>query len=533
LMDYLDVHLFEQGTLLNSWKTGDQLPFRERPVDHENFVFPMTLNSDSEYRILIKATNTEAMELPLKLYERETFFVNDHQKAVINGIFFGFLIIMAAYNLVLYLNIREKSYLYYVMYVIGMLFYFSSQDGIVYQYFLPESPIAHHFAIPLIIIYTAHSIILFIRDFLDLDKNSPRGWTYIRILMVLNLIIGLSFFFISYRVGILLMCLVLALLSIAGLSVTTRLSLNGLRTAQILLAGWGVLLTFVIFMVLSKVGIIYNEFLASYGIKLGTTFEVLIFSFALSYRINLEKQEKEQALQVINEERKERIEAQANALRYEEEASKAKDMALAQQRKLNERLEELVSERTRQLEETLKDLEKSNRELEILGETDGLTKIFNRRAFDQKVMDVWQESVDKNKPFSLLLIDADHFKLVNDNRGHPCGDYVLVELAKLITECATRPTDLAFRYGGEEFLLVLPNTGASGAAYVAEALRSAAANHQMVWDDDPFHITISIGIHTFNLDKSETVEDIVAKADAALYHSKETGRNKSTASTEL
>lgn len=526
LVDSLDVYFFKQGELVKSWLTGDMLPFVSRPIDHEHFLFPLHLQPDTTYRILIKASNSEAMELPIKLYEAKRFAIDDRQKSMVNGIFIGFLLIMAAYNLGLYLNIREKSYLYYVTYVVGMLLFFLGQDGIIYQYLLPGFPVAHYYSIPLTLSFTAFGVLFFVSHFMNLKKHNPTGWLIARWLVALNVIALLSVAFSSYTSSIHFIFVGIAALSICGIALIIQMSLKGYKTAQILLSGWFILMIFVIFALLSKLGILYNEVISNYGLKIGTTIEILVFSFALSYRINQEREKKERALELINAERKERIEAQEKALRYEEEAHKAKDMALTEQRKLNESLEHLVSERTEQLEKLLKDLEKSNRELAILGETDVLTQIFNRRAFDQKAVEVKEASIQSDKPFSLLLIDADHFKAVNDNRGHQCGDYVLIELAKLITRCATRPTDMAFRYGGEEFLLLLPNTTAKGASHVAEVLRSSAEQCQMTWEHETFNVTLSIGVHTFNPATDEDLEAIIAKADAALYQAKETGRNK-------
>ncbi|HEY5594199.1 MAG TPA: diguanylate cyclase [Nitrospiria bacterium] len=170
-------------------------------------------------------------------------------------------------------------------------------------------------------------------------------------------------------------------------------------------------------------------------------------------------------------------------------------------------------------------LEKHEAELKNLAVRDGLTGLFNRRGFDQRLKEEIERTQRYAHPFSLLMLDIDHFKTVNDFHGHPAGDVILRALAVYI-QAQVRPTDWAARYGGEEFAILLPETAGNGAAVAAERLRAAVAGRAVrIGPEKAVHVTISIGIATFPEDAA-TGEALVEAADRALYEAKRAGRNR-------
>jgi diguanylate cyclase (GGDEF)-like protein len=164
---------------------------------------------------------------------------------------------------------------------------------------------------------------------------------------------------------------------------------------------------------------------------------------------------------------------------------------------------------------------------EAQARTDGLTKLANRRWFDEELSRKWASAAREEHPISLLMIDVDHFKFFNDSYGHQAGDRALGEIAGIIKGAIGRPDDLAARYGGEEFALLLPNTDRRGAAQIAEAIREKARalrigharnEHQVV--------TVSIGVATaLPRSGSATPDLLIHHADAALYRAKDQGRD--------
>jgi two-component system cell cycle response regulator len=167
-----------------------------------------------------------------------------------------------------------------------------------------------------------------------------------------------------------------------------------------------------------------------------------------------------------------------------------------------------------------------NRRLEALATTDPLTRVLNRRA----LLDRLNAEVDRARRYdsglSLLLLDVDFFKHINDTAGHLAGDSVLRQLGTLLAD-AMRKVDVVARYGGEEFVAILPQTSHDGAVAFAERLRERIAAQQfIVGADHTVHLTVSIGIATFPSARVDSTEDLFARADEALYRAKSAGRNQ-------
>lgn len=159
-------------------------------------------------------------------------------------------------------------------------------------------------------------------------------------------------------------------------------------------------------------------------------------------------------------------------------------------------------------------------ELEKISITDRLTGLFNRHKTDDVLENEIQRSSRFDSPFSLILIDIDNFKLVNDNYGHQIGDKVLIETANLLVD-SIRNTDILGRWGGEEFLIIVPETQLEGALLVAETIRLKIEKHKFPKINS---LTISLGVSSYK--KEDTVSDLISRADSALYLSKENGKNQ-------
>ena len=173
------------------------------------------------------------------------------------------------------------------------------------------------------------------------------------------------------------------------------------------------------------------------------------------------------------------------------------------------------------------DLQQANEELFFLSFTDSLTSVANRRLFD-KLMDRECARIQRMNSFaSLLSIDVDHFKLLNDSEGHQKGDECLVALGALLTRLCRRKLDLAARSGGEEFAMILPITNSDDALRIAESVRQAVFDLKIPHSASPVapYLTVSIGVATATKDWCSTPDALVAAADRALYAAKRSGRN--------
>lgn len=191
--------------------------------------------------------------------------------------------------------------------------------------------------------------------------------------------------------------------------------------------------------------------------------------------------------------------------------------------RLNETLEARVRERTRTLAETAERLAEANRKLEDVANTDPLTGLANRRRAMEQLDREWQSAVDTGAPLSCMMIDADHFKEINDTHGHDAGDEVLRRLARELRYCV-RTDDLVCRLGGDEFLILCPRTPLEGAFRLAEHVRLAVAALRVPAGDGAWNGSISVGVAT-RRDGMGSIQDLLKAADEGVYIAKRMGRN--------
>jgi diguanylate cyclase (GGDEF)-like protein len=188
----------------------------------------------------------------------------------------------------------------------------------------------------------------------------------------------------------------------------------------------------------------------------------------------------------------------------------------------------LMEERLQLLELHIGELEQANQALKGLSYLDSLTGIANRRHFDQALDQEWRRASRVGTPLSLIMVDADFFKAFNDRYGHQRGDDCLIRIATTLHNALHRPGDMVARYGGDEFMILLPGTNAQGAAELAETIRNRVEameiTHESSFADEV--VTISLGIVTCYPAMSLSSAEFVAAADEALYQAKEDGRNR-------
>ena len=205
----------------------------------------------------------------------------------------------------------------------------------------------------------------------------------------------------------------------------------------------------------------------------------------------------------------------------------------------NKKLEGTVKERTtsltgtnRKLKKALQEIENKNRALTLLNESlnvlatvDPLTSLYNRREFLIRLSLEWDRYQRHKRPFALIMADIDHFKLVNDTYGHECGDSVLRDIADLMRK-QKRRNDVVCRYGGEEFMLLLPETRLKPAFKVAESLRNLVAEFDFRCKKHRLHVRISLGLAGMEEHNPESETDLVLIADQGLYRAKNEGRDR-------
>jgi len=177
------------------------------------------------------------------------------------------------------------------------------------------------------------------------------------------------------------------------------------------------------------------------------------------------------------------------------------------------------------LEGTIRELTSTNEQLEQLLITDEKTGLYNFREFRRRLRDEWARAERYRTPLSLVFLDVDDFKRLNDRLGHLAGDRVLAEFATLVTGGA-RASDFAARYGGEEFSVILPHTQLDMALRVADRIRRAVREFVFLAHESPSHVTVSAGVATYPSPGIDSVDTLIRASDVALYRAKDLGKDR-------
>lgn len=492
-LDHVDVFVLENDRKVEQYVMGDALPFAHRPVDHRFFMAPITWQPAQTLDVYLRIRSNGTIQVPLTLWDYARFHSANNVHTLLEGIYFGGMAAIALYNLLIFFVLRDHNYLIYVAFMTCTAMALASQSGLAFRYLWSNAMYWNNLAILFFTGLTALFATLFSMRFLEVKLHSRRLAQLLKALGIVSVGLVLLCFVMPYQtmgIAILLhmMATVVAMVA-TGIFAWRR----GVPSARIYLIAWATLLVGASVVSLSRLGLAPANVFTEYSAQWGSLVECILLSLALANR--------------INSERKLRFQAQADALKASQDANAA--------------LEQRVQERTEALEQL-------NRQLQQLSETDQLTGLANRRFLENRLQAEWARCLRQKRPLTVMLLDVDHFKQVNDRYGHPAGDACLQQVAALMLECLRWPSDVAARYGGEEFCMILPETDAHGASKVAERIRTQVASALINTDGVSFRVSVSIGLYAgVPIDECPPAT-FIHRADAALYQSKLSGRDRVT-----
>ena len=498
LLDYLDIYIVWPDGRVQHHASGDRRPFGTRSIDDRNFYFQFKLKPGEHVQLYVRLQGQGSLQAPLEVSTPSAYHLQSHLEQLLLGAYSGALLAMLVYNLLLAISLRERTYSYYVGYiaVFGMTQF--TLSGMAFEVLWPNSPNWGNHAAPVFMGLAGWLLVLFSRQFLNLAAHMPRADRAAKALQWLFLATAPQSFFLPYAIPIKIVTLATIVTPVLLLLITVGLLRQGLRQARYFLAAFSVLLLGVLLTALHMFGVVQGSFLAEYGMQIGSMLEFTLLSFALAHRLKLAREENERL-----------------------------------QRAHAAELESRVQVRTQELDKAMTALSQVNERLQTLTEQDTLTGLKNRMFLSERLPEIWRQAQRWHTPLSVLMIDVDHFKQVNDQHGHLAGDEALKLVAGLIGHAVQRPGDHAVRYGGEEFLVLLPQTHAVGAVHIAESIRLSVQALSFKWGDHPIPLTVSIGLASVVPTTDLPPQALLNAADQMLYQAKQQGRNRCAFNPEL
>lgn len=493
-LDHVDVYLLDMnGEVLQAAHGGDRRPFASRGIRNRHFtvLLPMPLNEP--VWLYIRVQTDGSLQLPALLTRPEQFVADSRHEQYVLGLYYGILLSLLLYNLLTYVSIRDNSYLYYIFYIGSYALFQMTLNGLAFEHLWPNAPAWNNRALPFLICFSMFALMLLTRTFLRTGSSASSMDRLLRYTGLGLILTAVACLFMPYNPAIRLASAVGVIGPLVVFCAGANSLVRGYRQARFFLLAFSALLAGMAMYALKTFHLLPGNAVTENGLQIGSALQMILLAFALADRMRLLKE--------------------AN-VKIEQEA--------------RQRLEIRVAERTQELNRALAELESKNQLLSELNTIDGLTGARNRAYQDQLLVTEWARAYRNRRPLSVLMVDIDHFKAINDNHGHQCGDVALRQVAQIVQAHLKRSSDVLCRYGGEEFMVILPETDGEGACVLAESIRQALAASEIDTGVCILRLTVSIGVASGvpQTPDSQGIAALVGLADAALYAAKAGGRNQ-------
>jgi len=495
-LNEISVYIPEGNATYQGIQLGDSLPFAERLHQNPQFLVDLQVPPGKQ-AYYVRIHSSQALLSPIELWDVQAFHDNDRLLLGYFGMFYGVVLVMLLYNAFIWVSMRDRSYLYYCLYLAAFFIMNFSYNGFSFQYLWPDAPRWANWTYTSWVFLYQLMAIIFAMVFLETAHRLPRMHRVLCLflyVMVAAWFLTLTFAdpVVHNATGVYFVFLYSPLTAIAGFLAWRA----GFRAARFfVVASMGNLGgAFITAMTVS--GFMPYSFLTFHAVEFGILLDVILLSLALADRIKF--------LRLQNEETEKQIIAQ-----------KLESNALLQQAK--DDLERLVSERT-------VELCKARDEAERLSRIDALTGAYNRRYFNEVATLEFAKVRRLHQPLSMISFDIDLFKLINDNHGHAAGDEV-IKAAANVSRNAVREIDFVARIGGEEFAILLPGSTAEQATATAERLRELIIAEEIYYQGKKLAFTASFGVAQLR-ESDQSYEALLQRADEMMYMAKNMGRNR-------
>jgi signal transduction histidine kinase len=287
LLDDVRLYRYIDDRWSEELRMGDMLPFGARPIDHRQLLAPITMQSAVAETLLLRVETTSSMQLSLTLWQPSAFHRHDLVLNLFYGGFFGLMGVMLLYNLVIYLSLRDRSYLYFICLVVCTAAAVALLGGFAYQFMWPESPFFNQRALTSVILIGCGTWLLFADSFFELDSQMPGFGHWFRIAALASVTLVLTTVLLPHRIGISVSTLWIVPTCLAVAYISLVLWRRGHPTAGYYTLAWGAFIVGAIVIALNKLGLIPRTFLTEHTAAIASAFEMVVLSLALAYRLSL------------------------------------------------------------------------------------------------------------------------------------------------------------------------------------------------------------------------------------------------------
>ncbi|MEJ7747488.1 MAG: diguanylate cyclase [Luteimonas sp.] len=469
---------------------GDKQPFGRRAIKYRHPNFWIDLPRGEPVDLFVRIESQSSMQVPLALYTPKAFaeLARDSQLGI--GLYYGILLALFFSNLVLWLWLRDNSHAWYLFHISAFGLVLFCLNGLAFEYLWPNSTWTVDKSVPVMICLAQIGMQQFARNFLELDRRWLLGDRIGLAMIVFFGLLIVAALLLPYRI-VTPIASQAVFFSVLWIIVETVVVLRrGYAPAKLFLLAWAVFLLGTAIYTAVAFNLMPKNFVTEYGVQIGSALEMLLLSIALAYRYASLRNRNEQLV-----------------------------------RDANEHLEHNVTLRTAELSHALEQLGEANGRLRESSQRDALTGVYNRRHFRESFERILHDARHAARPVSLLMADLDHFKRVNDTHGHLVGDDCLRWVARCLDETLADYNAVVARFGGEEFVAVLPGSDMSAAMRAGESLRQRISARPLRIGERDIHLTVSIGVHAIDTSQDSRADDAIRAADEALYAAKGQGRD--------
>ncbi|AVH34267.1 GGDEF domain-containing protein [Vibrio fluvialis] len=479
----------DQG--IETFYSGRDVPVNQWPLASRKPAFPVSFQPGEQATIYIRGASHAALAMSVNLMTQQAYAKSDTRTLVVLSLYYGMLIALGSYNLLLFIGLRQRIFLLYASFVFTFALAASSMNGIGPLLLWPDVTHASDRVVPTGYSIAATLALMFARRFLNLATFAPRWDKFILAAIGVWGVCVVVTWFTEIPLAFKIMSIQAVLTTVSLLSVGIAAVRLKIPAARIFVLAWALLLVGTSLLAIRNAGLLPSNFFTVYSMQIGSAVEMLLLSFALVAKFNDLKRQKEKA--------------QADLVN-----------TLIEQEKV---LETRVAARTAELEQ-------AKSQLEVHVTVDPLTGILNRRGLNKYFEKLKLQTRHEDDTAVVVLIDLDEFKPVNDLYGHEAGDMLLQTLALRMKKQLSDTAGLG-RLGGDEFVVLLAGQTVSSIAELealGEMLLAAISEPVAIKPGVLVNVRASIGVSLCQVE-SHTLSTALRAADAAMYDIKHNGKN--------